>query len=257
MKSPWFCRPGVWAAALIVTGMVAANPAGAFVPSAKWLLGQAAAKQMERKVRTLDINAEVQPTDNARVSARVGVPERFTFMSPHSMRHETHHDEGLALEVRTQKKTRLVRPDGSTKILTTRPNFFSDFFTLGGTLEQEQARERLYKAMVHMKVDPEVVSLARFDGRVAWLIGSKPWEEGKSQLWLDKETLMPLRLVEVKKDGKSRTEMRLLGYGSAEAGSWFPKVIEVHKDGALIRRSIVRTADKNGSLKKGLFDLGP
>src|SRR5258708_3299970 len=79
-------------------------------------------------------------------------------------------------------------------------------------------------------IDESVVSLSRLDKRASFVIGAKPWESKKPQLWVDKEFFLPSRLVEVDKQSGSITDTRLLGYGSAATGEWYPQRIEVWKD---------------------------
>jgi hypothetical protein len=125
-------------------------------------------------------------------------------------------------------------------------------------MERAAAAARLEEAAKEIGVAVDVVSFARFDGRVSYLIGAKSWDDDKPAIWVDKDTLLPLRVVTVKKspDGQTtRTDVRLRGWGSAEGGSWFPKSIEVWNNGVLVEVATTRTADRNVNLDAALFKL--
>ncbi|MCC7380360.1 MAG: hypothetical protein IT384_00915 [Deltaproteobacteria bacterium] len=83
-------------------------------------------------------------------------------------------------------------------------------------------------------IDADTVSLARLDGQVAYVIGAKPWEPTKPQVWIDKSFRVPVRLIEVDPKTKEVTDTRLLGFGSATTGEWWPRQIEIWKNGQLI-----------------------
>ena len=100
-------------------------------------------------------------------------------------------------------------------------------------------------------IDESVVSLARFDDRVAFVIGAKPWETNKPQLWIDKELRVPLRLVTV--NGNVVEELRLLGYGSELVDQWFPRRIERWENGGLVEVTEISAIEVNAALDKDLL----
>lgn len=101
-------------------------------------------------------------------------------------------------------------------------------------------------------IDAETVSLGRFDDRVAFVIGAKPWETTKPQLWVDKSLRVPLRLVYV--DGKNVVhETRLLGFGTEVVDQWFPRVIERLENGVVRERLVVERIDVNEDVDRDLL----
>jgi hypothetical protein len=102
-------------------------------------------------------------------------------------------------------------------------------------------------------IDDNVVSLARLEKRPNFIIGAKPWEPKKAQLWVDKEFYLPSRLIEVDKQSGSITDTRFLGYGSAATGEWFPQRIEVYKDGALVETTTYSSARLNEDVNDELI----
>ena len=224
----------------------------AYRPSATSLLFRAAALQRGRDARTLVVLSEASLPG----LSPGAVDEKLVFLAPSSTRLELGLPGGRGVLVRTGEQTRVHAGNSDEEKRLILPQLISTFFTTSPPLSEDDAAKRLLAACVAIGVDTTVVSLARFDGRIAWLIGSKPWEENKSQIWLDKEQFLLLRVVQAHNAGKTSAateEVRLLGYGSAEAGNWFPKTVEILVAGELVRHSVVRSVEKNVVVAPGLF----
>ena len=117
----------------------------------------------------------------------------------------------------------------------------------------DQMAGRMQKVLRSAGVDLAVVSLSRRSDRVAYVIGALPWEATRPQLWLDKDTFLPLGWV--LRAGEHVHEVRLLRYGSSEAGDWFPHLVERRVDGELVERLEVVRAAINEGLPDTLFLL--
>lgn len=102
-------------------------------------------------------------------------------------------------------------------------------------------------------IDDGTVSMGRADGRVAFIIGAKPWEPTKPQLWVDQELLVPLRLIYVDKGTNVVHEQRLSGYGGEMVDQWFPRRIEHLENGKVIERLEIRKLEVNPSVDKDLL----
>lgn len=126
------------------------------------------------------------------------------------------------------------------------------FLTFIGASEKDSGGARGHAFLRALGIDESVVSLARLDKRVAYIIGAKPWEPKKPQLWVDKEFFVPTRLIEVDKQG-SVTDTRLLGFGSATTGEWYPARVEVWRDGNLIEATNYSSAQLNEEVAEELL----
>lgn len=229
----------------------------AFRPSTRWILDQAADRQLKRDVRSLTVTQETTLFGLETAPRGLTVKKRTWLLAPLSAREETELPEGTEVQVRNAKKALVIRPGQKEVVRRADPDVVTSFLAGGPPLERRGLAEQLFQDLRRLKIDTDVVAYARFDGRVAYLIGSKPWEQEKSQVWIDKDTLQLLRVVLVEKDGDKvvRKETRLLGYGSPEGGSWFPKVIEEWRGDQLVRRSVTRSVQKNETLDRALFDV--
>lgn len=248
--------------AVVVTALTIATAAHAFRPSSRWLFDQMAVRQIDRGIRTLKVEQEVMRYGRADAPKGYGTFAIVSALSPDGWRREVSLPEGKELVVRTAKKTLVEIPKAgaqpSSQSSKTRPDFIVAFLTTGEALERAVAASRLEEAAKDLGVALDVVSYARFDGRVSYVIGAKSWDTTVPSVWIDKETLLPLRTIAVKKgaDGKSSTtDTRLRGWGSPEGGSWFPKTIEVWVDGVLMESATTRTADRNLNLDAADFKL--
>ena len=103
------------------------------------------------------------------------------------------------------------------------------------------------------RIEPEVVSLARLSRRIAYVIGAKPWETERPQLWVDKELDVPLRLIIRDRRTGNLRDIRLLEYNSAVAGGFFPRRIEHYENGELIETTTFRRVELNVTLDESLF----
>jgi hypothetical protein len=93
-------------------------------------------------------------------------------------------------------------------------------------------------------------ALARFDGRLAWVLGGRPGKAGPLA-YVDKDGYQPLRLVTP--EGGALIDVRLLGWGSPIGGDWFPRAVEVLEGEALRLRFTTEKAAANPKLLDALF----
>lgn len=95
-------------------------------------------------------------------------------------------------------------------------------------------REWLEQRLTALGVDISLTSLGLFNGRIGYVVGAKYPDEYASQLWLDKETFRPFRLVIQSPDEGAAIEFRYLDWKNARK-AWYPREIEVYEDGELTR----------------------
>jgi len=69
----------------------------------------------------------------------------------------------------------------------------------------------------------------RLGDRVAFVVGAPPRQADRPQLWLYKDTHAPARLI-ARRDGHLE-DLRLLEYGNPAAAEWFPRILELVRDG--------------------------
>jgi hypothetical protein len=97
-------------------------------------------------------------------------------------------------------------------------------------------------------VDLQQTSLARYQGRVAWVIGGKP-QDGRAQVWIDKQSFDPVRLIS--SVGGAVRDVRFLAAGTASER--FPRAIEVWSGGQLEARLSADIVTPNPKLPDSVF----
>jgi hypothetical protein len=97
------------------------------------------------------------------------------------------------------------------------------------------------------------VSLGRFDGRIAYVIGGRD-HQAKPLLYVEKDGFRPLRLIAA--EGGDLADVRFLGWGSPTGGDWFPRAAEVWAKDALALRFSTERAIANPRLAEPLFPGG-
>jgi hypothetical protein len=94
------------------------------------------------------------------------------------------------------------------------------------------------------------VSLGRFDGRVAYVIGGRP-HDAKPLFYVDKDVFQPLRLVAA--EGGALVDVRLLGWGSPIGGDWFPRAVEAVQADRLLLRFTAEKVQANPKIADGVL----
>ena len=250
---------GLGAGALALTSGVTwwAGEASAFIPSARWLLQTALAQHIERNLKTLKATYAVERYDVPSHPKGYSTTRTEIYAAPDRLRRETAMESGTLLEVQNGKQSLVDMPGQGKKKSKTRLNIWDAWFTAGPPLDPVQARTRVVKAAERIGIDIDTVSYSRFDGRVNYLIGSKPWGEQKPQLWLEKDRLLLTRVVwftpSAEGDKKVRREIRFLGWGSATGAEWLPEAVERYKGEKLLERSMLRDVQRNEPVDSALF----
>jgi hypothetical protein len=172
------------------------------------------------------------------------------------MRRETEQDGGVVVEVRADGKTITRAPGQAEKSQKAGVDLLADVVAFAPPADSGISADRLIAAIKGLGVNTEVVSYARFDGRVGYLIGSKPWETDKPQVWFEKDSLLPMRVVTFQKGADGATvklDLRYLGWGSPVGGAWYPQAIEVWKNDKLVRRAVTQNVERNVAVDATLF----
>jgi hypothetical protein len=111
------------------------------------------------------------------------------------------------------------------------------------------SRAALEKHLSNLKVDTRQISLARYDGSLAYLIGQTT--AGASQFWVYKtDRFQPGRIRFT--DVGGRWDLKFRDYAS-QANDGFPRVFEVWKDDVMQFRMTTLNADSKARVEDNLF----
>ena len=245
----------------VVAALCASSPAAAFRPSTKWVIDKAYEKAIDRGTNALHVDANVVVYDLSTGASRVELGEKTWLASPgpsgfSSLRRESDQGGGAVVELRVEGKLITRAPGQADKSQKAGVDVLADMAVAALPLDAGNAADKLIAAMKGLGVNTEVVSYARFDGRVAYLIGSKPWETDKPQVWFEKDTHLPLRLVTFQKGSDGvvvKLDVRYLGWSSPVGGSWYPQTIEIWRGDKLLRRAATQNVERNLPVDATLF----
>ena len=120
-----------------------------------------------------------------------------------------------------------------------------------------RSRILLQKRLFDNGINPMVSSLGRFDGVPVYVLGSHYPDMSQPQLWLDKETFLPIRLLIPDPDGQGDVpglEFRYLQW-QKNRKLWYPMKVQCYRNDRLIREMIVEEMVMNPLIPEELFDI--
>lgn len=208
-----------------LAGVFAAAPALAFVPGAEVVFGRFAEKQAADR------------TESGALKGRAWVPAVFGGGEAEVL---------ATADIRLPGAcgVRLELPDGATaahladgKVRTegTRQAALAAAVALGcplSTLSRvpaEQAEATLKRIARSLEVDTKVVSLSLFHRRPAYVVGAKPRQIGRPQIWFEKKSSRPTRVI-ASYEGQL-WDVRLIDPASPTTGRRQPRMVEVWQGG--------------------------
>lgn len=93
------------------------------------------------------------------------------------------------------------------------------------TVPAHEAEKSLQSMAKRLGVDTSVVALRRLNGRTAWVVGAKPLDETSPQLWFDKQTQRPVRIIA--RHAGTLWDVRYEDVRSRATGRRHPRIAEV------------------------------
>ena len=123
---------------------------------------------------------------------------------------------------------------------------------MGFPVEADKDGIRGISLLRSLGIDTSIVSLSRQNRRIVYVIGAEPNQPNKPQLWLDKELLVPVRLVQFDRS-RARRETRWLGFDSPLTSPFYPRRIETWVNGELAESVTYFKMEVNPKLDNALF----
>jgi hypothetical protein len=219
MKVTWegtrcFYRVPQW---LLVALLTAALPALAFIPSVTVLLHRAALRVNEGS-RTRDVTL----TGTLQMGDAAPIPRVLALRFPLSCRF----DGGA------QARGTVAQPLPSSASGNPEQELIELACPLIAYRGLRTAEAETALGAVAAIAGADLGAAAAYDrlgDRVAFVVGAPPRQPDRAQLWLYKDTHAPARLI-ARRDGHLE-DLRLLEYGNPAAADWFPRILELFRDG--------------------------
>ena len=100
-------------------------------------------------------------------------------------------------------------------------------------------------------------SLGRMDGKLVYVLGVRYPDPSGCQLWLDKETLRPMRWLIPADGGDRSSDVLDIRYADWQpvGGIWYPWQVDCYQDGSLARRVEVQEVKIAQGFPDDLFRL--
>jgi hypothetical protein len=135
-------------------------------------------------------------------------------------------------------------------------NFTESRFDLYKDLLLYRSREMLSERLLSLGIDVTVSSLGKFDDRLALVVGAEFPDETVPQVWIDKETFKPLRLI-IPAASDNRTGILEIRYADWQqiGKMWYPMQIEFIQDGMTVRAVEVSNYQINPNFSEDIFDI--
>lgn len=227
-------------------------PARAYVLPADYLIKLLVEKRRGQRIEDLSIRMRTER------EGRDGSFEEHLYLGqPAKARRVEENGDEKALIYLEREGVVATGTEGSLRRRSGPPSDLIATLLVPGTSELDAIAQRVLGLFKQLGIDTSITTYGRDEGDLVYIIGARAWEPDRPQVWLDKDTYLPVRLVVDRPEGgkKVREETRLLEYGSELTHEWFPRVIEVYRKNELVARSEVTEIKLNQSLPDTLFEL--
>lgn len=120
-----------------------------------------------------------------------------------------------------------------------------------------RSRELLQTRLSALGVDMSVVAFGRFQDKIAFVIGAENPKDSVPQVWVEKDTFLPMRW-RMKTSGSDPRNMGIeIRYSDWRQidNAWYPMQITFYEDERPVREISVETLKTNLGFPKDLFDI--
>ena len=235
------------ATALIVLWLLSPHAAWAHIPPGTFIIAKVADKRAALALGEAELTLQTEKPNGEQGDERL-------FLKRGGKLRWVHDDESVTVERDDRRAEITATGQTSAEPILSEP--LVDFL-FPRAMNPEGVRTELVNLCQHLGIDMSVNSLARLGTRVAYVLGAKPGDKDRPQIWIDKEWFEPIRVIY--KDtyhGKSGFwDLQWREWNSREGGDSVPHIIERHFDGQLVSRSEVQKAITNARLNESLFAL--
>lgn len=175
--------------------------------------------------------------------------ETATYVMPERFRSDIDSDQ--------VQRTHLVFADSSITVIDGRIAVGENPFDRYQQLLRSRTRPRLMRTLNRLGVETAISSLGRVEDTVVFVLGARYPDESVSQLAIDKETFLPVRLLLVDQGAAAagtRLEIFYRNWQKVQSG-WFPYQVDFYINESLAREIRVTDLRINPSIPADMMDL--
>jgi hypothetical protein len=200
-----------------------------------------------------DLPAEqkIELDENVRVEETLELDETLRFdLSTNAFRSDAKSYDSERIHVVAYNRSLTIVDGNIVPPVANRFDLYKDIFLY-------RTREGLADKLLQLGVDVSVSSLGRFEGEIAFVIGAVYPDESVSQIWIDRETFLPVRWIIRGYGGSTERdvlEVRYLNWWKS-GQSRYPSRIEFYQDGRLVRVNQITNFRAGDVFAADLFDI--
>jgi hypothetical protein len=185
-------------------------------------------------------------------AAQVEYAETLDYLFPGRFRSDARYEQTSRILVSNHHRTVTVI-DGT--MISERENRFEAY----KDLLLHQPRNTLARNLIRWGVDIATTSLGLWEENVVYVIGARYPDESSSQVWVEKERLLPVRWIirqpHPSQTGHSQYVVFVYQKWRQHGETWYPMLIDTYLDGRMIRQSRVTQIEVNTARADQLFDI--
>ncbi len=198
--------------------------------------------------KTLKVEQQVMVEDDAFLDQSLTLSETLIYAFPDRFRSDTRSEESSRIYVQSGSASLTIVDGYRTEAGASRYDKYINLLL-------HRSRTPLHIMLLSNDVDVEKTSLGRFEDRVVYVVGAQYPDESISQVWVDKESLLPLRWIDVsRKDPQDRVEF-IYREWQKRNNLWYPTRIEIRHRQVPVRRIVVAALQVDIELSNDLFDM--
>ena len=202
------------------------------------------------KARGLMVSQNLQFYQVGRQEEPVELNETLGYVFPEFFRADIQAIQSHRIYIQSRGET-FILTDGKIETDTeTRFDLYKDILLF-------RSRKLLEKRLNRFGVDVSISSLGRFEDQLAYVVGAKYPDESVPQIWVDKQTFLPLRwivtrTVDTKK--KDALEVRYLQW-QKRSNTYYPMQIAFYQGDLLVRSIQVQDIRVDPTFPDAFFDI--
>lgn len=200
-------------------------------------LGRIASLEVDQELLIYPLTPDTSPTV---------FDERVIYLFPERFRSDILNDD--------IQKTHLVFANSSLTVVDGRPVEANDPFDHYQLLLRSRSRPRLMRVLNRLGVETAISSLGRVEETLVFIVGARYPDESVSQLAVDKETFLPVRLLLVDPITDQHVEIVYRNWQTLQS-SVFPFQVLFFTNGQLVREIRVADVRINPSIPAETMDL--
>ena len=223
------------------------RPAGAFVLEGPHVLDLTAKAMGKIAALQVDQRLLIYPQDPD--GAATVLNETATYVMPQRFRSD--------IDSEQVQRTHLVFADSSITVIDGRMTVGEDPFDRYQRILRSRTRSQLMRTLNHLGVETAISSLGRVEKTVVFVLGAHYPDESVSQLAVDQETFLPVRLLLVDSELEAAGQHLEIVYRNWQnvEKARFPLEVLFYTNGRLAREIRVVDRRPNPSIPPAMMDV--